>query len=64
MITKFSLAEPFGNVPKKSNICLECGEAQVFKWNSVGDGKNITLISSSHEECEITIGKKKLKEVA
>ena len=64
MITKFSIAKPFGDSPKKYNICWECGEAQVFKWESVDDGRNITLIPSSHEECKVTIEKKKLKEVA
>ena len=51
MITKFSIAEPFGNAPKKSNICPECGEAQELKWDNVDDGRNITLTSSNHEEC-------------
>ena len=51
MITKFSIAEPFGNAPKRSNICPECGDVQVFKWDSVDNGRNITLTSSSHEEC-------------
>ncbi len=51
MILKFSLSQPFGNTPKRSNICPECEEAQVLKWDSVGDGRNITLTSLSHEEC-------------
>ena len=51
MIFKINLLQPFGNEPKKSHICPECGEAQVLEWDSVGDGRNITLTSSSHEEC-------------
>ena len=51
MILKINLSQPFGNEPKRSNICPECGEAQVLEWDSVGDGRNITLTSSSHEEC-------------
>ena len=51
MILKINLSQPFGNEPKKSNICPECGEAQILEWDSVGDGRNITLTSSSHEEC-------------
>jgi hypothetical protein len=64
MITKFSIAEPFGNAPKRSNICPECGDVQVFKWDSVDNGRNITLISSSHEECKVIIEEKKLNKVA
>ena len=64
MITKFSMAEPFGNAPKRSNICSECGKAKVFKWESVDDGRNITLTSSSHEECKVIIEEKKLNKVA
>ena len=51
MILKINLSQSFGNETKKSNICPECGEAQVLEWDSVGDGRNITLTSSSHEEC-------------
>ena len=51
MILKINLSQSFWNAPKKSNICPECGEAQVLEWDSVGDGRNITLTSSSHEEC-------------
>ncbi len=51
MILKNNLSQSFGNEPKRSNICPECGEAQVLEWDSVGDGRNITLTSSSHEEC-------------
>ena len=77
MNIKFNIAKPFGKVPKRSNICPECGEAQVFKWDHVGDGRNIILTSSSHEECygkywkniqefdyEVAIKENKLKEVA
>ena len=51
MILKNNLSQSFGNEPKRSNFCPECGEAQVLEWDSVGDGRNITLTSSSHEEC-------------
>ena len=51
MILKINLSQSFWNAPKKSNICPECGEAQVLEWDSVGDGRNITLTSSSHEKC-------------
>ena len=51
MILKINLSQSFGNEPKKSNICPECGEAQVLEWDRLGDGRNITLTSSSHEEC-------------
>ena len=77
MITKFSIAKPFGNTAKKSNACPKCGEAQVLKWDRVGGGENIILTSSSHEECyekywenikefdyKVTIKEKKSKEVA
>ena len=40
----------FRDAPKQSNICPECGKAQILKWASAGDGKNITL-TSNHEEC-------------
>ena len=55
MITKVSMVETFGNLPKRSNICPECGDAQVLKWDNVGDGENIALISSSHKECKKTV---------
>ena len=58
------MAAPFGNAPKRSNICPECGEVQVFKWDGVDDGRNITLISSSHEECKVIIEEKQLNKVA
>ena len=51
MILKINLSQSFWNAPKKSNICPECGEAQVLEWDRLGDGRNITLTSSSHEEC-------------
>ena len=51
MILKINLSQSFGSEPKRSNICPECGEAQVLEWDSMGDGRNITLTSSSHEEC-------------
>jgi len=51
MVLKNNLSQSFRNEPKRSNICPECGEAQVLEWGSVGDGRNITLTSSSHEEC-------------
>ena len=63
MITKFNIAGPFENAPKKSNSCPSCGEAQVFKWDSVGNGRNISLISSDHEECKVTIEGKGLEKV-
>ena len=58
MILKKNLSQSFGNEPKRSNICPECGEAQVLEWDSVGDGRNITLTSSSHEECHEKYWKK------
>ena len=51
MILKTNLLQSFGNKPKRSNNCPECGEAQVLEWDNVGDGRNITLTSSSHKEC-------------
>ena len=51
MITKLSMVKPFRDAPKESNICPECGKAQVIKWDSADDGRNITLTSSNHEEC-------------
>ena len=51
MILKNNLSQSFGNEPKRSNICPECGEAQVLEWDSMCDGRNITLTSSTHEEC-------------
>ena len=51
MLTKFSSAKFFWEAPNRSNICPECGEAQVFKWDNAGGGRNIVLTSLSHEEC-------------
>jgi hypothetical protein len=51
MFSKFSSAKTFTNKPNRSNICPECGGAQVLQWESSGGGRNITLISSSHEQC-------------
>ena len=51
MFTKISSAKLFGEAPNRSNICPECGEAQVFRWDNAGGGRNIVLTSSSHEEC-------------
>ena len=77
MFSKFILARSSGKEPDRSNICPECGEAQMFKWDNVGGGKNIVLTSSSHEECykkfwknieefdyEVTVKPSPLKEVA
>ena len=77
MFTRSSIKGPFGRLAKRSNICPAGGEAQVFKWDSVGDGRNIVLTSSSHEECyekywkniqefdyEVTIKENKLEEAA
>ena len=51
MFLQSSSAKLFGEAPNRSNICPECGEAQVFKWDNAGGGRNIVLTSSSHEEC-------------
>ena len=77
MLTKFSSAKLFGEATKRSNICPECGEAQVFKWDNAGGGRNIVLTSASHEACykkywknieefdyEVTVKPSPLKEVA
>jgi len=45
------LAKAFENEPNRSNICPECGDAQVLRWDSAGGGRNITLTSLSHEKC-------------
>ena len=58
------MVKPFRDAPKQSNICPECGKAQILKWDSADDGKNITLTSSSHEECKVIIEEKKLNKVA
>jgi hypothetical protein len=77
MFLNNSSEKAFGSEPTKSNICPECGEAQVFKWDNEGGGKNIVLTSLSHEDCcnkfwsnikdfdyEVTIKPSQLKEVA
>jgi len=51
MFSILGLAKTLENEPNRSNICPECGDAQVLRWDSVGGGKNITLTSSSHEQC-------------
>ena len=51
MFLNNSPGKAFGSEPTKSNICPECGEAQVFKWDNEGGGKNIVLTSLSHEGC-------------
>ena len=51
MLLKFSSVKIFKKESSQSNICPECGEAQVFKWDSVGGGRNVTLTSSTHEGC-------------
>ena len=42
-----SSAKGLENGPNRSNICPEC----VLRWDSAGRGRNITLTSSSHEQC-------------
>ena len=77
MFLKKSKVEIFKNKPSLSNICPECGEAQVLKWDSVDGGRNVTLTSSTHEECyikywknikafdyEVTVKENRLQEVA
>ena len=51
MFLKFKAVKIFKMKPSLSNICPECGEAQVLKWDSVGGGRNVTLTSSTHAEC-------------
>jgi len=51
MFSNNSSEKAFGSEPTKSNICPECGEAQVFKWDNEGEAKNIVLTSLSHEGC-------------
>ena len=46
-----SSAKALENGPNRSNICPECGGAQVLRWDSAGRGRNITLTSLSHEQC-------------
>ena len=77
MLSKLKSVKPFEKEPNRSNICPECGEAQVLKWDSADGGRNIVLTSSSHEECykkywenikefdyEVTIKPSQLNEVA
>ena len=77
MFLKSSAVKIFKKEPSLSNICPECGEAQVLKWDSVGDGRNVTLTSWTHGECykkywknikefdyEGTIKENRLQEVA
>ena len=77
MFLKFKAVKIFKMKPSLSNICPECGEAQVLKWASVGGGRNVTLTSSTHEECykkywknikefdyEVTVKENRLQEVA
>ena len=77
MLLKSKAVEIFKKKPSLSNICPECGEAQVFKWDNAGGGRNIILTSSSHEECykkywenikkfdyEVAVKPNQLKEVA
>ena len=45
MLSNNSSEKAFGSEPTKSNFCPECGEAQVFKWDNEGGGKNIVLTS-------------------
>ena len=77
MFLKSSAVKIFKTEPSQSNICPECGEAQVFKWDNAGGARNIILTSSTHEECykkywknieefdyEVTVKSSPLKEVA
>ena len=53
-LTCFSIlssAKALENGPNRSNICPECGGAQVLRWDSADRGRNITLTSLSHEQC-------------
>ena len=76
MFLKSSAVKIFKKKPSLSNICPECGEAQVLKWDSVGGGRNVTLTSSTHGECykkywknikefdyEVTVKENQLQEV-
>jgi hypothetical protein len=51
MLSILSLAKDLETEPNRSNICPECGDAQVLRWDSAGGGRNITLTSLSHEQC-------------
>ena len=55
------MVETFKSYPQKT-ICPKCGEAQVFKWDSVDDGRNI-ILTSLHDHGK-KVQKKQLKEVA
>ena len=51
MLSILSLAKALEKEPNRSNICPECGDAQVLRWDSAGGGRNITLTSLRHEQC-------------
>ena len=51
MLSILSFGKDFENEPNRSNICPECGDAQVLRWDGAGGGRNITLTSLSHEQC-------------
>ena len=51
MFLKINIAKAFEKEPNRSNICPECGGAQVLRWDSEDRGRNITLTSLSHEQC-------------
>ena len=51
MLSILNLAKDLENEPNRSNICPECGDAQVLQWDSAGGGRNITLTSLIHEQC-------------
>ena len=51
MFLNHSRTKTFEKGPSRSNICPECGEVQVLKWDKAGDARNIVLTFSSHEEC-------------
>ena len=46
----------------KRTACPECGAPQIFRWDSVDDGKNIILTFSHNHEDKVQ--KKQFKEVA
>ena len=77
MFLNSKVVQTFKKKPNLSNICPGCGEAQVFKWENVGGGRNVILTSSTHEECykkywesikefdyEVTVKPSPLQEVA
>lgn len=77
MTEKLNKVKQQKNLLKKYNICPECGDAQVLKWEIYDEGKNITLTSFRHEKCyekywkyikefdyEVTIKENKFQEVA